>query len=352
MSKQKIAVIFGGSSSEHEVSRVSARNVINNLNREKYDIFTIGITKRGEWLLCSCGSDAIATGEWETGAVRKAVLSPDSGDKCFWIIDGVAAEKITIDAAVIVLHGKNGEDGTIQGLLQLAGIPYTGPGVLSSAICMDKDISKHILEANGIPVAKWLVFRSADLNNLSAVAEAVNENFSYPVFVKPSSGGSSYGASKVYTTDELIPAIAEALKHDKKALVEECIDGREIECAVIGNNEPIETPVGEVVSKNDFYDLEAKYTPGMSYTVVPADINDEHASAIRNLAKKAYTALECEGFSRVDFFIENNSGRILLNEINTIPGFTDSSLFPVMWQNAGIPFGELLDKLIEYAFER
>ncbi|MDD3766529.1 MAG: D-alanine--D-alanine ligase [Eubacteriales bacterium] len=351
MPKLKVAVIFGGSSSEHDVSRVSARNVINNLNREKYDVYTIGITKQGKWLYFNGSVEEIESGAWEKGDVCKAVLSPDATDRCFWIIKDDKTEKLPVDVVVPILHGKNGEDGTIQGLLQLAKIPYTGPGVLSSAMCMDKAMAKYILEAGGVPVAKWEVVRALDLENPSAVAEKIEGKFTYPVFVKPSSAGSSFGASKVNTKDELIPALRQALLHDKKALVEEAIVGREIECAVIGNNEALASVVGEIFTKNDFYDFEAKYTPGLSYTVVPADISEEKAERVREIAKKAYMLLECEGFSRVDFFVEE-AGRIVLNEINTIPGFTDISLFPVMWEKTGIPTDKLLDKIIAYAIER
>ena len=252
----------------HDVSRVSARNVINNLNREKYDVYTIGITKQGKWLYFNGSVEEIESGAWEKGDVCKAVLSPDATDRCFWIIKDDKTEKLPVDVVVPILHGKNGEDGTIQGLLQLAKIPYTGPGVLSSAMCMDKAMAKYILEAGGVPVANWEVVRALDLENPSAVAEKIEGKFTYPVFVKPSSAGSSFGASKVNTKDELIPALRQALLHDKSP----CGGGNSrARNRVCGDRKQrgFASVVGEIFTKNDFYDFEAKYTRAFPIRLFP-----------------------------------------------------------------------------------
>ncbi|GHV45214.1 D-alanine--D-alanine ligase [Clostridia bacterium] len=351
MRKFKVAVIFGGNSSEHEVSRISARNVINNLDKDKYEIFVIGITKSGEWLLYSGGTDKLDNGEWEKSGVHKAIISPDAGDKCMIVFRGGTFEKVQLDAAFLVLHGKNGEDGSVQGLLQLAGIPYTGPGLLASALCMDKANSKLILEAAGIPVARWITVQSAELADPAAVVARVGQKFTYPVFVKPSGAGSSIGAGRVGSPDELVPALEYALQYDTKALVEENIDAREIECGLIGNGEPRVALLGEVVTGNAFYDFEAKYVAGKAEAVIPAPVGDEKTAEINDIAKRAYLAMDCRGMTRIDFFLEKGTERVILNELNTIPGCTDSSMFPVLWQKSGLTFTALLDEILAYAME-
>ncbi|OQB13361.1 MAG: D-alanine--D-alanine ligase A [Firmicutes bacterium ADurb.Bin193] len=351
MSKQKVCVIFGGNSSEHEVSRVSARNVINNLDKNKYEVYPLGITKEGQWLLYSGDISKLDNGEWEKSNVHKAIISPDSGDKCILVFKGNTVEKINIDVAFLILHGRNGEDGTVQGLLQLAGIPYTGSGVLSSALCMDKASSKLILEANGIPQARWLVIRESDMQNPALVLERVEKAFSYPVFVKPSGAGSSIGAGRVLSPEGLIPALEDALRYDTKALVEENINAREIECGIIGNDNPRIALLGEVVTDHSFYDFEAKYTEGAASSVIPAPLSAEKTEEIKEIARKAYLTLECKGFVRIDFFVEKTTERVFLNEINSLPGCTDSSMFPVLWQKSGLTFTALLDEIISYAME-
>ncbi|MCK9477888.1 MAG: D-alanine--D-alanine ligase [Firmicutes bacterium] len=351
MAKQKIAVIFGGNSSEHEISRLSARNVINNLDKEKYEVLPLGITKEGEWLLYSGDISKLESGEWEKSNAHKAAVSSNAGERCIFVFKNDFIERVTIDAAFIVLHGKNGEDGTVQGLLTLADIPYTGCGVLSSALCMDKCFAKQIFEVNEIAQAQWLVFNKYDLSNPHEIQAKVLEKFSYPVFVKPSSVGSSIGAQKVDASDSLISAIKEALCHDAKVLVEQYVKGREIECAVMGNDAPQTAQLSEIVTTKAFYDYEAKYSEGFSYNDIPAALSKEKTQEICSIAKKAYLAAGCKGFARVDFFVENGSERVLLNEINTIPGFTDKSAFPLMWQKSGVCFSALLDKIIAHAME-
>jgi len=352
MSKLKICVIFGGNSSEHEISCVSAKNVLNNLNKEKYEIYPIGITKGGEWKLFTGNIDSFEPTTWENTDTKKVLISPDTGDKCIYIFKGQDVTKVEIDAVFVIIHGKNGEDGTIQGLLEMSGIPYAGPGVLASALCMDKVASKHIFEAHGIPVTAWDYATAEDMKNPEAVVKRIEETFTYPIFVKPSSGGSSIGAMKVSGRETLVSALNNALAYDEKALVEEFINAREIETAVMGNSNPQIALPGEIIANSDFYDFDAKYVNNTSQVVIPANIPDEKIKEIQELAIKSYKAVGCKGFSRVDFFYERETGRVLLNEINTLPGFTDISMFPMMWQKSGVSFSELLDKLIAYAMER
>ena len=351
MTKQKIAVIFGGNNSEHEISRMSARNIINNLNKDKYEAFPLGITKNGEWLLYSGDVERLSSGDWEKSNTYKAAISPDAGEKCISVIKGDHVETVNIDIAFLALHGKNGEDGTIQGLLCLAGIPYTGCGVLTSALCMDKVFAKQIFAVNNIPQAKWFVFTEKDLSNPAEILKKVSDEFSYPVFVKPSAVGSSIGAQRVDYHGELTEAIRQALSYDYKVLVEEYINGREIECGMLVNDTPKTSPLSEIITSKDFYDFEAKYAEGISRNDIPAKISKEKAEEVCELAKKAYVAVGCKGFARVDFFIEKDTQRVLLNEINTIPGFTDKSAFPLMWQHEGISFSALLEEIIAYAME-
>ena len=351
MAKQKIAVIFGGNSSEHEISRLSAQNVMNNLDKDKYEVLPLGITRSGEWRLYSGDIDKVSSGEWEKNNVHGAFVSPDTAEGCIFVFRDNSVEKVSIDAAFVVLHGRNGEDGTIQGLLTMAGIPFTGCGVLSSALCMDKALAKQVFAQNNLPQADWLVFGKADLKNSGDIIETVTKRFSFPVFVKPSAVGSSFGAQRVDKPELLIKAIEGALEYDKKVLVEEYISAREIECGVLGNDIPIASPLSEIITSKQFYDFEAKYSEGFSSNNIPAALSKETADTIKELAKKAYIAADCRGFARVDFFVEKDTRRVLLNELNTIPGFTDKSAFPLMWKNAGISFSQLTDKIISYALE-
>lgn len=351
MAKQKVVVIFGGNSSEHEVSRVSARNIINNFDKKKYEVFTLGITKGGEWLLYSGDTKRLDNGDWEKSNVHKAIISPDAGDKCILVFKGNTVEKISIDVAFLILHGRNGEDGTIQGLLELAGIPYTGPGVLSSALCMDKASAKLILAANNIPQADWLVFNDYDMSNTAKIKETVEKKFTYPVFVKPSGAGSSIGAGRVTSSEELIPAVENAFQYDSKVLVEENIIAREIECGIIGNDNPKIALLGEVVTDHDFYDFQAKYTAGLSDAIIPAPLSESKTAEINDIARRAYLAMGCKGFTRIDFFVEKTTQRVILNELNTLPGCTDSSMFPILWQKSGVTFAKLIDMIVSYAME-
>jgi len=338
--KLKIAVIFGGKSSEHDVSRVSAASVIRNLDKDKYDIITVGITKEGTWGLYDGPVERIEDGTWEESSR---------------IIGFKAIEYVAELADVVfpVLHGAFGEDGCIQGLLEMLNKPYIGPGVVGSALGMDKGLSKIIFEYAGIPQAKYMVFKQEKVaETLYIFIGKAEERLGYPCFVKPANCGSSIGVSKVRSREEFVEAINEALEFDSKIIVEEFIDAREIECSVLGNEYPIASVVGEIVPSREFYDYDSKYNDGTSQIIIPAAIDQETSDSIRNFAVKAFEALQCSGMSRVDFFLHKKTGEVFLNEINTIPGFTRISMFPKLFEASGIGYTELLDKLVKLAIER
>jgi len=370
MSKKRIAIIFGGQSSEHEVSRVSAQSVLENIDRQKYDIVMIGITKDGQWLTYDGPLEKIGCGEWQSIAQKQLItqklLIQKNGPDSEATVTGITANntardifgqssKATIDVIFPVLHGCNGEDGTIQGLFELAGIPYVGCGVLGSSVGMDKAYSKIIFEKEGLPQGDYLVFsRKQVCYQLDEVIKEVEGKLTYPCFVKPSNAGSSVGVNKATNRAGLINALNIAAKNDRRILVEEFIDGREIECAVLGNDNPIASTLGEVVPCNDFYDYEAKYQVGdSSRVVIPAEnLSAETVEKIRDYAVRAFKCLDCAGLSRVDFFVHKVTGEIYINEINTLPGFTQISMYPKLWAESGISYPELIDKLIELALER
>lgn len=367
MSKKRVAVIFGGQSSEHEVSRVSAQSVIQNMDKQKYDIVMLGISKDGEWLTYNGPINKIASGEWEALAreqmsARLLTAQKQEEGKTGQLAPVKSARNILseegkapIDVIFPVLHGCNGEDGTIQGLFELAGIPYVGCGVLGSAVGMDKAYTKIIFEKEGLPQGDYVVFSRKEIcNKLDEVIAKVEERLTYPCFVKPSNAGSSVGVSKAENREQLIKGLDIAAKNDRRILVEEFINGREIECAVLGNDEPIASTVGEVVPCNDFYDYEAKYRMGdSSKVVIPAEnLSEETVQKIREYAVRAFKCLDCAGLSRVDFFVHKETGEIYINEINTLPGFTQISMYPKLWDKSGIPYAELIDRLIELAVER
>lgn len=364
MPKKRVAVIFGGQSSEHEVSRVSAQSVIENIDKQKYDVVIIGITKEGQWLTYEGPTEKIGNGEWQAIAQeklsKKQALMKDPSTTEITSLNSVRKlidENVNapIDVIFPVLHGCNGEDGTIQGLFELAQIPYVGCGVLGSALGMDKAYTKIMFEKEGLPQGDYLVFtRKQVYNEQEDVISKVESKLTYPCFVKPSNAGSSVGVNKARNRDELKNALNIAAKNDRRILVEEFIDGREIECAVLGNDNPIASTVGEVVPCKDFYDYEAKYQAGDSSKVmIPAEnLDTETVEKIREYAIRAFKCLDCAGLSRVDFFVHKKSGKIYINEINTLPGFTKISMYPKLWDKSGIPYSELIDKLIQLAFER
>ncbi|HHV98314.1 MAG TPA: D-alanine--D-alanine ligase [Clostridiaceae bacterium] len=359
--KKHIAVVFGGKSSEHEVSRVSAQSILQNIDRNKYDVTMIGITREGRWLIYDGPVEKLPTGEWQAIAESQADSGnaplPSSGylGNPAGILEaaGAGQGKKKIDVVFPVLHGCNGEDGTIQGLLELAGIPYVGCGVLASALGMDKAYAKIIFEKEGIPQGKYLVFNRKQLNtNLESIIEQVENSLGYPCFVKPSNAGSSVGVSKAPNREKLVEALKLAARYDRRILVEEFIDGREVECAVLGNDEPVASTVGEIIAGSEFYDYQDKYVNDSSRTEIPANLPEETINQIRDYAVRAFKALDCAGLSRVDFFVHRKTGKIYINEINTLPGFTSISMYPKLWAKSGISYSELISRLIELALER
>lgn len=353
MSKMKIAVLFGGVSSEHEVSVVSATSVLHNIPREKYDVVMIGITKDGRWLEYTGPIEEIANMKWEQEEARTAVISPDHSHHGILLLDGTSVEVCPIDVFFPVLHGKNGEDGTIQGLFDLSGVPYVGCDLLSSANCMDKVLTHTILENAGIPMAKWDFVTERDMDHFDTVAEKMESHLGYPMFVKPVNAGSSVGVNKAKDRQQLKEACYVALKEDSKAIVEEFIDGREVENGVLGNEDPQASAVcGEITPMVEFYTYEAKYQDNSTKLQLPAPITPEQNEEIRQTAEKAYRAIGCKGLARVDFFVKRDGSGIILNEINTLPGFTSISMYPKLREASGEPYSVLLDKLIQLALER
>lgn len=350
MDKKTVAVVFGGCSSEHEVSLRSAVTVIENINRDLYNTVLIGITKEGEWKLVSSVED-IKSGAW-LNSKKKAIISPDSSQKGIIIVDGNKVEMIGVDVAFPVLHGLNGEDGTIQGLFTLAKIPYVGCGVLASAVSMDKVYTKLIVDELNIRQARYVkVLRSDDID-MDAVAKEVEDKLGYPVFIKPSNAGSSKGVSKANNKQQLIDGISIAFEHDRKVLIEETIIGREIECAVLGGHDVRASGVGEIEAAADFYDYDAKYNNPQSRTVIAPVLPEGVEAKVREAAVKIFKAVDGFGLSRVDFFVENETNEVVFNEINTLPGFTSISMYPMLWEAKGIGKSQLVDKLIQTAFAR
>ncbi len=348
MKKLSVCVIFGGVSSEHSVSEVSASAVLENIDREKYDVHPVGITNEGEWLYFEGEVEDIRNHKWEEGKTTSAVISPDRTHKALLKL-GEKIEKINIDVVYPVLHGKNGEDGTIQGLCELADIPYVGSGVIGSAACMDKCIAKILFEKAGIPQANWVELKIGDAPDF----EKIEEKLGYPMFIKPSSAGSSVGVTKANNREELKNGIAVALEQDYKVLIEEAINAREVECAVMGNLNPQTSDVlGEIKPAKEFYDFEAKYEDENSELMIPSPVDKRTEEKIKEYAKRAYKICECRGHSRVDFFVEKTTGEIVLNEINTIPGFTPISMYPKLWEVSGVKMTEVIDRHIELALNR
>lgn len=352
-----VVVIFGGASSEHEVSLASASTVIEALDQEKYDILKLGINKQGCSYLYSGDISKIKSGEWvgDLDHCIKAFITPDGIDSNLILVDegkGICQEK-RVDVVIPVLHGKNGEDGTIQGLLDLSTIPYVGCKTLTSAVCMDKVVTNILLKEAGIDQAKFGWFYSyqykKDPDECIRIAESVSE---YPLFVKPANAGSSVGISKVHNREELIQGIENAIKEDSKILIEESITGHEVECAVLGNEDPIASVLGEIAyEKDEFYDYEHKYQ-NKAKLYIPARINEEISNSVRETAIKAYKFLGCRGLTRMDFFVDEEDNKIYLNEPNTFPGFTEISMYPKLFEATGIKISDLLDKLIEFALQK
>lgn len=355
MAKKNLGIIFGGKSSEHEVSLRSATTVINCASREKYNITLIGITKKGEWHLYEGDVSLIATGEWETsGKCRRAFIAPDPTIKGMVVMnDNAPCEIIPLDVVYPVLHGKNGEDGTMQGLLELACIPYVGCDTPSSAICMDKALTNTILEFGGVPQPHFVWFYMDSFKkDMDSIISRIEDYLGYPCFVKPANAGSSVGISKCTSQSELLDAIRYAAVHDNKIVVEQGVVGQEVEIAVLGNEDAQASVVGEILTAGEWYDYDAKYSDIGSQTRIPADLPADTAQALRETAVRAYKLLGCSGLARVDFFVRASDGQILLNEPNTLPGFTSISMYPQLWEACGVSNSELIDKLVEYAEKR
>ncbi|HNV35377.1 MAG: D-alanine--D-alanine ligase family protein [Rectinema sp.] len=357
---KSIAVLYGGRSGEHEVSLISASSILAYLDKDKYSIVPIGITKRGEWFLQH-------PPEWahsrpENGQMRslppverseRVLAVPGEG---LWLETTTKGlQKLNIDVVFPVLHGTFGEDGTIQGLLETVDLPYVGADVLGSAVGMDKEVSKRLWLSAGLPVVDYISVRKEDVSdeNLKILARKVETRFGWPCFVKPACSGSSVGTSKVTHSEELKDAILSALRWSEHALIEAFINAREIECAVLGNERPMVFPPGEIVPSHEFYDYEAKYKDPQGATLlIPAPLLEETKNRIMSLALSAYKYASVKGMARVDFFVEKITGEVFLNEINTIPGFTAISMYPRMCIDAGVSYSELLDKLLELAIEQ
>jgi len=348
----RLVVLFGGQSAEHEVSCVSAFHVLRAVDQDRYDLEAVGITREGDWVRAD---DAIAALHRGAGELRVPTSGSDRLEAT-----GTAVEPLPAvtpapgdDVPMVVLpllHGPHGEDGTVQGMLELANVPFVGAGVLGSALCMDKLKAKDVLAAHGLPQVPWIGLRDTEVDDVAASVDGAG--LRYPLFVKPANLGSSVGVSRAVAEAALVEAATLAATYDEWIVVEESAHGREIEVAVLGNAEPRASVPGEVVPTHDFYDYEDKYLDGSADLVIPADLSPEVTEEIRRLAVAAFTTLRCDGMARVDFFYEEDGRGLLINEVNTIPGFTPISMYPKLWAASGLPYGELIDELVRLALER
>lgn len=355
MSKKiRLGILFGGRSGEHEVSLTSAASVLRALDPAKYEVVPIGITREGRWLVGST-ADKLLPAVLEDGKPVTASVDP-TGPKLIPLNSTSHAAPgggPEVDVIFPILHGTFGEDGTVQGLLELAGIPYVGAGVLASAAGMDKDVMKRLYRDARIPVVDWvLVLRSEWEEDRARVRKVIEKRIGYPLFVKPVNLGSSVGISKVHKARELPAAMDLGAQYDRKILVEKAVDAREIECSVLGNDRPVASVPGEVVPVNEFYDYEAKYIREGSELTIPAKLTPRQTKRVQELAVRSFQAIDCAGMARVDFLLERKTGKVFVNEINTIPGFTPISMYPKLWEASGLPYPRLVDRLIELALER
>jgi D-alanine-D-alanine ligase len=356
--KLRVGVIFGGRSGEHEVSLRSASSVMAALDRSKYDVIPIGITRGGQWLT----GDAMALlADGDQNAATTAVILPPSPGTEHSLLPadssydpGATTGSVTgLDVVIPILHGTYGEDGTVQGLFELAGIPYVGAGVTGSAVGMDKAIFKYVMEANGLPQLPWvLVLTSWWQHDPEAIVARLEKELAYPMFVKPANLGSSVGISRCADQNELKAGLAEAAKFDRRIVVEQGANIRELEVAVMGNDQPQASVVGEIRPKHGFYDYAAKYINDDSELLIPAPIDAVLAEEIRAMAIAVYMAIDCAGLGRVDLMLDKDNGELYVNEINTLPGFTSISMYPKLWEASGVPYSKLLDYLIEFAISR
>jgi len=356
--RRRVVVLFGGRSAEHEVSVISARSVIEALDPQRYEAIAIGVTKEGHWQRMPDGPPVLRSGEGPSALAgvanesgRDVALDQEPGSHALVGPDGARTE---IDVVFPVMHGPYGEDGSVQGFLEMAGVPYVGSGVLGSAVGMDKAVQKVLFLDAGIPVVQSEVVHERVWEEDPEGVEARAEHLGYPLFAKPASLGSSVGITKVHAAEELRGALEEAFRYGRKALLERAVEeGREIECAVLGNDDPVASVAGEIVPRgHEFYDYEAKYLDERgAELIVPADIPAETLEEVQRLAVTAFRAIDAAGMARVDFFLTRD-GRVLLNEVNTIPGFTSISMYPKLWEASGVPYADLVDRLIDLAMER
>jgi len=346
----RIGVLFGGRSGEHEVSLASAASVIRALDPEKYEAVPIGITKDGRWLV-GTGAQKLLPEVLKSG--ERVLLPPDPSAATLVPIAPAAGQtSVSVDVVFPVLHGTFGEDGTVQGLLELAGLPYVGAGVLASAVGMDKDVQKRLFKEAGLPIVAYLAVRRSEWEQeRSAVVRMIGKKFRFPVFVKPATLGSSVGMTRVKTARELPAAMDLAAEFGMKILVERAVNGREIEVSVLGNDDAHASVPGEIVPHREFYDYTAKYLEQGTRLVIPAPLSKKQVATFQDYAVRAFRAIDGAGMARCDFFLERRSGKILVNELNTIPGFTAISMYPKLWEASGLPYGQLVDRLIELALE-
>lgn len=353
MAKIRIGLIFGGRSGEHEVSLQSAKSVYEALDRDRYEAVLIGIDKSGNWHVGEASAFLLNVENPKLIALNKgcpSVVPALVGEERSLVEVGTGRDLGRVDVIFPVTHGTYGEDGSLQGLLRMLNVPYVGADVLGSAIGMDKDVMKRLLRDAGVPVARWTTVRAATRSDVSY--EAIAEQLGLPLFVKPANLGSSVGISKVYSAADLAPAVDNAFRYDRKVLIEECVVGREIECSVLGNDDPIASVPGEILPTHDFYSYDAKYIDENGAVLqIPANLDDATVKRVQAAAVKVFRLLECSGMARVDFFLKAN-GDLLVNEINTLPGFTRISMYPKLWEATGLPYPKLLDRLVELALER
>ena len=358
-------VLFGGRSAEHDISRISARHVLQAVDLDRYEVVPVGITRDGRWMIAEQAA-ALLSGGRRDELPASLEIGGDDFDPLQALPSAVDATPGTSTGAALptvvlpILHGPNGEDGTMQGLLEIADLPYVGPGVLGSAVAMDKVMAKTVLDAVGIAQPRWRSIRAVDFDDVDTATElvlGVLDELGPTVFVKPSNMGSSIGVNRADGAESLLEALSEAFEYDDLAIVEEAVVARELECAVIGNDHPRASTVGEIVPGADFYDYDDKYADGVAQTRIPAEIDDDTLAEARELAVRTFAALRAEGMARVDMFLEAEApegrGRgLMVNEINTIPGFTPISMYPMLWQHSGLSYPDLIDELVELALER
>lgn len=350
--KLQVVVLFGGRSGEHEVSLMSARSVLDALRRDRYTVIEVGITKAGVWLMGENTWQAFHEGHLE-GLTPVTLLPDPTRPGLYALRDGGLERVAEVDVVFPVLHGPFGEDGTLQGLLEMADLAYVGAGVVGSAVGMDKGVFKAVMQAHGLPVLPYAVFTrrevEQDLETVIARCEALGP---YPLFTKPANLGSSVGVSKVRNREELVQGLREAARYDRRVVVEKGIEAREIEVSVLGNDRPQASIAGEIRPGDEFYSYEAKYLDDTSELLIPAPLDEAQMALVRELAVRAYRAIDCAGMARVDFLLDRHTGDFYINEVNTIPGFTQISMYPKLWEASGLPYPDLLDRLIELALER